>query len=368
MLVRDVFDPVADLEPLKRAYTRLLHALGPSILLGSPFAANFPQRPTAECLAILGGATGGRVFDHLDPNLRLRARDAGYRPELPSAQLPEFFQLMRHEQLLDQIEMLVGPEISCSPVFHTNIKFNGELKNLAQMIAQSSGVRNGPYGLEYSSFYIGDTPWHTDNQNSLVGMSNNIVTAWIPMEHANEATSHLVLRAGSHRQSGGRAGPTASDPIPVIARPGDVVFFDAELQHSASTNQNAKHARWAVNFRYLPTGEPTGRPHLPGFVARSRSKPESELHDGYTWQAMWGAALAHLRWYDFPPTSLGQCSARWATKVRRRTLPANAEPKDWLALHPRRPLHTLRRAPPAAIERIAHRLKNRLKNFLKVKA
>ncbi|MCY4110061.1 MAG: phytanoyl-CoA dioxygenase, partial [Chloroflexi bacterium] len=41
------------------------------------------------------------------------------------------------------------------------------------------------------------------------------------------------------------------------------------------------------DLRYQPTGQPTGRAFFPGFVARSRKDPSSELHDHAAWVRSW---------------------------------------------------------------------------------
>ena len=51
---------------------------------------------------------------------------------------------------------------------------------------------------------------------------------------------------------------------------------------------------WSFDLRYHKTGEPTGRPLFPGFVARSRANPETELRDSAQWREMWQGAWNHL--------------------------------------------------------------------------
>ena len=48
--------------------------------------------------------------------------------------------------------------------------------------------------------------------------------------------------------------------------------------------------RWSLDLRYSPVGLPTGRPAFPGFVARSRAKPASELRDPVEWKRRWDRA------------------------------------------------------------------------------
>jgi hypothetical protein len=47
-------------------------------------------------------------------------------------------------------------------------------------------------------------------------------------------------------------------------------------------------------LRYNPIGQATGRGAFPGFVARSRSHPETELHDAAAWADLWVQARHRL--------------------------------------------------------------------------
>lgn len=54
--------------------------------------------------------------------------------------------------------------------------------------------------------------------------------------------------------------------------------------------EHANHSdniRWSFDLRYNPIGQATGRSAFPGFVARSRENPQSELHDAATWRQLW---------------------------------------------------------------------------------
>jgi phytanoyl-CoA hydroxylase len=58
--------------------------------------------------------------------------------------------------------------------------------------------------------------------------------------------------------------------------------------------------RWSFDPRYNPIGQPTGRPAFPGFVARSRRDPESELRDAEAWADLWRRARARLAEQETP--------------------------------------------------------------------
>ena len=55
--------------------------------------------------------------------------------------------------------------------------------------------------------------------------------------------------------------------------------------HSSLSN-NSDDVRVSLDLRYNPTGQPTGRPEFPGFVARSRRDPSSELRDPEAWKQL----------------------------------------------------------------------------------
>ena len=74
---------------------------------------------------------------------------------------------------------------------------------------------------------------------------------------------------------------------------GDTLLLHKLTAHSSRPNQSDT-IRWSFDLRYHPVGQPTGRDAFPGFVARSRKAPESELHDPRLWAQHWFAARERL--------------------------------------------------------------------------
>ena len=74
---------------------------------------------------------------------------------------------------------------------------------------------------------------------------------------------------------------------------GSVMLFTRTTMH-ASYDNNTERLRWSFDLRYLPVGQPTGRPMFPDFVARSRSNPASELRDAAVWADLWMKARARV--------------------------------------------------------------------------
>ena len=91
------------------------------------------------------------------------------------------------------------------------------------------------------------------------------------------------------------------DSVPIPLKRGGVLFFHRLNCHSSLPN-NSDNIRWSFDLRYNPTGQPTGRSAFPGFVARSRSNPESELHDAEEWADMWYETRSRLSGSDDNPT------------------------------------------------------------------
>ncbi len=74
---------------------------------------------------------------------------------------------------------------------------------------------------------------------------------------------------------------------------GSVILFHKCNIHSSLPNKSDR-LRWSVDIRYHPSGEPSGRPAFPGFVARSRSNPASELRDEALWLQQWRDARQRI--------------------------------------------------------------------------
>ena len=70
---------------------------------------------------------------------------------------------------------------------------------------------------------------------------------------------------------------------------GDVLFLHRRTCHGSLPNISNK-VRWSFDLRYNPIGQETGRKAFPGFVARSRANPESELCDAKQWASSWEEA------------------------------------------------------------------------------
>ena len=83
------------------------------------------------------------------------------------------------------------------------------------------------------------------------------------------------------------------------------MLFHPLTVHGSRDNRG-QGVHWSFDVRYHVTGEPSGRPQFPEFVARSRRDPGSELADPAAWAALWDRAR---RTWCLPRT--GERFNRW---------------------------------------------------------
>jgi phytanoyl-CoA hydroxylase len=330
LAVQGLLDVGADIDCFRDAYVGYLDTLAEIVMneTNPDLRAAYSEGFLAERFATLLGCSGGRVLQHIDPSLSVF--DPGYQrwKELPSAQRPELFQLMRNERLLDSLECFLGSEISISPIYHFNLKLAERHLKLAE--DRAAAGQNVPHPLW--DFHVGTTGWHTDAAYGLPDShSSRTINAWIPITSATFENGCLLVAPGSHRMKPEREIAKHVTAVALVAAPGDVIFLDNNILHASLPNRSADDIRWAFSFRYLRTGEPSGRPFLPGFVARSRLSPERELRDPQLWSNMWRAALDFLSMNPIPhhAQELGVAEAEAITAYWRAAVPNYT---DWLRL------------------------------------
>lgn len=191
------------------------------------------------------------------------------------------FRMIRNERTLDIIESLIGPEITSNPIQHVRIK------------PPLSDVATGE-----SRAHIVGTDWHQDRAVAREEAdTTRMVTVWIAITDATLDNGCLQVIPGSHKNDMQTHCPAAqlgiphdnialdeATPLPVGA--GGAVLFHPLTIHGSREN-HSRSIRWSFDLRYNVTGEPTGRPQFPEFVARSRNAPHSELHDYNAWFESW---------------------------------------------------------------------------------
>ena len=206
--------------------------------------------------------------------------------DIMQARGPATFAFLGNENLLDAVECLVGPEITCSPIQHIRAKLPSAL---APEIAGK-----------------GDThivPWHQDMGVTWAEADPHfILTVWVAMVDANLENGCMEVMPGvfrhGYREHQAEGGTTIRadllpdvPPRPVPVRKGGAVFMHRYTPHRSTPNRTDE-VRWSIDLRYQKTGTPTGRPFHPDFVVRSRAHPETVLTDPATWARLWEEALS----------------------------------------------------------------------------
>ncbi|MEM7132191.1 MAG: phytanoyl-CoA dioxygenase family protein [Chloroflexota bacterium] len=195
------------------------------------------------------------------------------------------FEFLRNPALLDVVESLVGPEITCSPIQHIRPKL--------------------PNGLAPRGSDPHVVPWHQDAGVAWEEADPYfILTVWLPLTEVTPENGCLQIMPRGHQkgllQHHTKRGTGTKirgvelpriHPITLPMSPGSLLLMHNHLPHR-STKNLTDSVRWSADLRYQRTGTATGRPFHPEFVARSRSNPESELTDHDTWCRLWKDALA----------------------------------------------------------------------------
>jgi phytanoyl-CoA hydroxylase len=286
LVVDDVLDPLLDLDPVVHEYEALLDDLArrwqsegllSHTFQGLPFAQRFAQILYAAPKEL-------NVMAHFDISLPFQ----GVTEETPIHLGPATFDLLTSPHLLDVVEQFIGPEIYSNPIQHTRIK---------------PPQRDLPDHLQASGL-LAKTDWHQDTGVHLPEADNtHMLTVWLPVTDATPENGCLCVIPGSHRQGlvthcprPGAQIPDAlldGEPIAVPVKRGGVLFFHHLTKHASLIN-TSDGIRWSFDLRYHPVGEPTGRPLFPGFVARSRQRPDTVISDWREWAKLWRDTRSRL--------------------------------------------------------------------------
>lgn len=205
---------------------------------------------------------------------------------------PAVFGLLRNEKILDVVESVIGSEIASSPVQQMRIK-----PPLGQL-SDENGAHSG----------VGNTTWHQDTVAVFAeAIDTEQVTVWVAVTDASEENGCLASIAGTHLDGAHRHVPGIIPREPTVpeeiingrqgeslpVKRGGIILFHRNNIHCSRPNLSNR-LRWSVDIRYHPVGQSSGRPAFPGFVARSRANPQSELTDPEAWDKLWKDARERI--------------------------------------------------------------------------
>lgn len=283
LVIPDILDRERVLAPLVREYEALLADL----CEGWRRRGMLPADATADTFEgriIALYRAGLDYFQPLDISLPGGPIDA----DTPFHAGPAAFALLTAPALLDAVEGLIGPEITSNPIQHVRIKPPAAHLPHSEIRA-----------------HITRTDWHQDRAVTLEEAdATRMVTCWCAVTDASVENGCLQVIPGSHRGAmmphcpNPQVGIPASmlegrEARPLPVRAGGVIVFHPLTVHGSLDNRS-DGVRWSFDLRYHVTGDPSGRPMFPSFVARSRAAPETVLTDWGAWRQSWLDARARL--------------------------------------------------------------------------
>ncbi|MGH2532385.1 MAG: phytanoyl-CoA dioxygenase family protein [Thermomicrobiales bacterium] len=293
VVVEDLFDPERVLDPVIAEYEGVLDRLADELYAAGTIASTYNDLPFSDRLCQIYAESGKVHAQYFDFSLPQH----GVTHDTPFWTGPAVFNVLRHDGLLDAVESLIGPEIYSNPVQHVRLKPPEHLT---------------PKDPKTGQIQLGATPWHQDNGVVTEDADETeIITVWFPLIDATEEMGCLVVVPRGHRQGLLTHCPSGAglhipdelfDPnqgVPLPMRRGSALFMTRRTLHSSLSN-NSNQVRWSFDLRYNPLGQPTGRGAFPGFVARSKAQPDSELRDAGSWTELWREARRALAEGDTP--------------------------------------------------------------------
>ena len=293
-----VIDPERVIDPVVDEYAGVLDSLAEELYEEGKISSKYEELEFGERVTQVYEESGEVHQGYFDFTLPQR----GVTEDTPFWAGPAVFNAMTSPDLLDAVESFIGPEIYSNPVQHIRIK-----------VPESRSPRD-----HLGRVKFGVTPWHQDMGVVTPDADESLIlTVWYPLMDADEENGCLQVIPGSHRGEellthcpGGKkvlgslhvpeSEFEVGEAVPVPVKKGDALFMTKYTIHSSLPN-NSDRVRFSMDLRYNPIGQSTGRTSFPGFVARSRSNPDSELHDPVAWNQSWLDARSALAKGEEPP-------------------------------------------------------------------
>ena len=285
LVLDDVLDPRQDLDPVVEEYAVIMDRLARDLLDAGQISSTYSELTFAEQLTRIQFETGDSYHQHFDIALPKR----GVAEQTPISVGPAVFSLLRNDTLLDLVESLIGPEIFANPIQHVRLR---------------QPVASAPRAPAAESTEAAPDWFHQDNAFMMPDAdATEMVTVWLPLVDASVQNGCLAVVPFSHRDGlmlhcnpGVTIPPQLTrvgEAVPVPLRRGGVLLMHRLMHHGPLPN-HSDTVRWSFDLRYNPAGQPSGREVQPGFIARSRTRPETEIRDPEEWAALWHRTRATL--------------------------------------------------------------------------
>ena len=230
----------ADLDPIIAEYEEYIGRRAEELLAAGHISALYADEPFDRRLISICREDDA-IYTELDI-MYLRGRAS--------------FEFLRNDRLLDMVESLVGPEITCSPIQHTRAKL--------------------PAGVTPSGSDPHVAPWHQDAGVTWEEADPHfILTVWLPLCAATPENGCLQILPRAHRNGlvqhhikQGLGTVIIDEAMPqteALTLPmdkGDVLLMDKQTPHRSTPN-NADTVRWSMDLRYQQTGRRPVAPSIP---------------------------------------------------------------------------------------------------------
>ena len=278
LVVDNLFDPAEDIDPVIAEYETVLDTLADELYAEGKISSTYADLPFSKRLIEIYKESGKVHAQYFDFSLH----GANVTEETKFWVGPAVFEMLRNPRLLDAVESIIGSELYSNPVQHVR------LKPPEQYTPKDSEGR----------VQLGATPPHQDNGVVLPEAdATEMLTVWFPLWDATIENGCMMVWPYSHskglldhcpRFDGLQVPGTliADAPRPLPMKRGSALFMHRLTMHASLSNKS-EDIRWSFDLRYNPIGQPTGRGYFPGFIARSRAHPETELHDPEEWARLW---------------------------------------------------------------------------------
>ena len=277
-----VFNPEKLLDPIIKEYEFVLDKLCADLYQKGDLSSKFEGMYFGDKITKVMQETGKVHEQYFDFSLPFN----GVTPETPMWFGEAIFEALICDDILDAVESLIGPEIYSNPVQHVRIKPPEKL-----LPKDSNGQP-----------IIGATGWHQDH--GVVhedADETEMLTVWFPLSDCPVESGPLKVVPGSHKgkllthcnnkfTGGIQQIPEhlfdVDGSVPIPLNRGDIVVMHKKTVHGSLSNVS-NDIRWSFDLRFNPVGQNTGREIFPGFVARSRKNPDSQLRNPVKWKNMW---------------------------------------------------------------------------------
>lgn len=284
-LVEDVFTE-EDLKPVFVEYAQVLDEVAHALRADGLITDAYDDLPFDQRLLRVTKEYGRSLSQHFDISLPFQG---GLTSLTPIHLGPAVFDFLTHPKLLDLVEEFVGSEIMVSPVQHFRTKM-------------PEGIVGAGDG------FISKIPWHQDNGVVLAEADQSeILTVWVALTDSTveNGCMQVIPSSSAYALQQHCVSPVTGAFIPDLTletdrtvqlpmRAGSVLLMHSRTPHSSTANTTSDEVRISLDLRYQRVGTPTGRSQFPEFTARSRSNPESELHDWEAWAQLWHDARSEL--------------------------------------------------------------------------